>query len=262
ANPVLVDTQSSEFKITAEQLSGHITEQTRLLMLCSPSNPTGAVYSRDELSALAEVLRRHPDVMVISDDLYEHIVFDDQLFWTLAQVAPDLGDRILTVNGLSKAFAMTGWRIGFAGGPSWWINGIKTVFGQVSGGPCSISQAAGIAALDGPQEFLKKNYAMYQGRRDIALTLLRDIDGFEVSKPDGAFYIMPHCGGLLGRQTPSGVQIDSSTDLANYFLKHGVVVVPGPGFACDPFFRISIATSDTVLREGLRRIRAAVTALI
>lgn len=262
AKPILVDTQCSNFKLTAAQLNEHTTPQTRLLMLCSPSNPTGAVYSRDELSALAEVLRRHPNIMVISDDLYEHIVFDDLPFWTLAQVAPDLSDRILTVNGLSKAYAMTGWRIGFAGGPTWWIHGIKTVFGQVSGGPCSISQVAGIAALDGPQGFLKENCAIYQSRRDYALNALRGIYGLDVRKPEGAFYIMPNCGGLNGRQTPNGQRITNSTDLANYFLEQCVVVVPGPGFACDPFFRISIATSDMVLREGLARISAAVNALV
>ena len=258
ADPVLIDTQLSDFKLTAHQLEAHITARTRLLILCSPSNPTGAVYSRTELESLADILRRYPKVMAMSDDLYEHIIFDDQEFWTLAQVAPDLKDRILTVNGVSKAYAMTGWRIGYAGGPDWWINGIRKIFDQVSGGPSSISQAAAVAALNGPQGFLTAALRTYQIRRDYAVEAINSVQGLTVQSPAGAFYLMPHCGPLLGLHTSSGQLIKNSTDLANYFLEYGVVIVPGPGFSCDPFFRISIATSDKILREGLNRIALAV----
>lgn len=259
--PVLVDTAESGFKLTPDALERAISPRTRLLMICSPSNPTGAVYSAAELAALAEVLRRHPEVNVISDDLYEHIIFDGAEFATLAAVAPDLRDRILTVNGVSKSYAMTGWRIGFAGGPEWWANGIRSLFSQTNGGPCSISQAATVAALTGPQDFLADWCATYQRRRDIALQGLAGIGGLSTQTPGGAFYLMPHCGALLGRVTPQGTRLDSSSDLAAWFMDHGAVVVPGPGFSCDPFFRMSIATSEANIVEGIRRMKTAVEKL-
>ncbi len=259
--PVLVDTADSCFKLTPEVFETAITPRTRLMMICSPSNPTGAVYSATELEALAVVLRRHPQVNVISDDLYEHIIFDGAEFATLAAVAPDLQQRILTVNGVSKSYAMTGWRIGFAGGPEWWTNGIRSLFSQTNGGPCSISQAATVAALTGPQDFLKNWCTIYQKRRDQALTELAEIEGLQTQSPGGAFYLMPDCGGLLGRRTPEGKILTSSTELAAYFLEHGVVVVPGPGFSCDPFFRMSIATSENNISEGLKRMKSAVDLL-
>jgi aspartate aminotransferase len=262
ADPVMVPTTHEDgFKLNATTLEAAITPKTKLLLLCSPSNPTGAVYSAKALADLAEVLRRHPDILVISDDLYEHIVFDDNRFATLAAVAPDLHDRILTVNGVSKAYAMTGWRIGYAGGPKWWMDGIRKISSQINGGPCSISQAASIAALDGPQEFLATWCDTYRNRRDIALAGLAKIDGLKLSKPEGAFYLMPHCGGLLGRKHPDGQVIETSTDLASYLLGAGVVIVPGAGFFCDPYFRMSIAASEANITEGLKRMATACNAL-
>ncbi len=259
--PVLIDTGTTQFKLTAAALGAAITARTRLVMLCSPSNPTGAVYDAAELATLAEVLRRHPHVNVISDDLYEHIIFDGAEFATLAAIAPDLRERILTVNGVSKSYAMTGWRIGFAGGPVWWADGIRDLFSQTNGGPCSISQAAAAAALIGPQGFLKEWCATYQRRRDIALTGLTGIEGLTTQVPGGAFYLMPNCGALLGRRKPGGGKINTSTDLAAYLLEHGAVVVPGPGFSCDPFFRMSIATSEANISEGINRMKSAIEAL-
>ena len=259
--PVLIDTTCDGFKLTPERLEVAITPATRLVMICSPSNPTGAVYSAAELGALADVLRRHVHVNVISDDLYEHIIFDGAEFATLAAVAPDLRDRILTVNGVSKSYAMTGWRIGYAGGPDWWTGGIRRLFSQTNGGPCSISQVATVAALTGPQDFLEDWCATYQRRRDLALSGLAEIDGLHTQTSGGAFYVMPDCGRLLGRITPEGKRLACSTDVAAYFLKHGAVVVPGPGFSCDPFFRLSIATSEDNIAEGLRRMKTAVELL-
>jgi len=263
SQPVMVPTtQDDGFKLGAAALKAAITPQTRMLLLCSPSNPTGAVYSAQELAELAQVLRLHPNVLVVSDDLYEHIVFDDNRFATLAAVAPDLCDRILTVNGVSKAYAMTGWRIGYAGGPEWWMDGIRKISSQINGGPCSISQAASIAALDGPQDFLATWRETYRKRRDIALEGLAKIDGLKVGKPEGAFYLMPHCGGLLGKKRPDGQIIETSSDLASYLLDEGVVVVPGAGFFCDPYFRMSTATSNANIIEGIRRMAVACNALV
>ncbi len=252
------------FKMSAQQLQTVITPKTRLLLLCSPSNPTGAVYSQPELEEIAEVLRQNPHVLAISDDLYEHIVFDDITFATLASVAPDLSNRILTVNGVSKAYAMTGWRIGYAGGPRWWTDGIRAIFSQTNGGPCSISQIAATAALDGPQELLARRCKTYRQRRDFALERLAKIPALKVARPEGAFYLMPECGNLIGRQRAldGGISIiETSTDLADYFLDWGIVVVPGSGFSCDPYFRLSIATSQDLIEEGLNRLAEACEAL-
>jgi len=261
----LIETSmATGFKMSAQQLQAAIMPDTRLLLLCSPSNPTGAVYSRQDLAELADVLRQHPNILVISDDLYEHIVFEDASFSTLASVAPDLEKRILTVNGVSKAYAMTGWRIGYAGGPKWWTDGIRAIFSQTNGGSCSISQIAATAALDGPQELLAQRCKIYQHRRDFALDRLAEIPDLKVATPDGAFYLMPECGNLIGRQRALDGRtsiIETSTDLANYFLDCGIVVVPGAGFSCDPYFRMSIATSKHLIEEGLSRIARACDAL-
>ncbi|MGV8988341.1 MAG: pyridoxal phosphate-dependent aminotransferase [Cypionkella sp.] len=256
AKPVLVPVADGS-AIDVEACETAISPKTRLLLICSPSNPSGAVASRKELSALAKMLRRHPDIAVISDDLYEHIVFAPAQFCTLAEVAPDLADRILTVNGLSKAYAMTGWRIGYAGGPDWWVNGLRVLFSQTNGGPCSISQIAGIAALDGPQDLLAERRQVYERRRDLALQEIGRIDLLRASKPDGAFFIFVQCGSCIGLTMPGGGKILTSGDLADYFLQAGVVTVPGAAFYADPFVRISIATSDANIIEGMRRIRAA-----
>jgi len=251
----------SGFKMSSEQLEQAITPNTRLLLLCSPANPTGAVYCVEELQAIAEILRRNPKILVISDDLYEHIVFDDCPFATLASVAPDLSNRILTVNGVSKAYAMTGWRIGYSGGPKWWADGIRAIFSQSSGGPCSISQIAATAALDGPQELLAQRCGIFQQRRDLAMQELANISSLKVARPQGAFYLMPECSALMGRRRDNGSTIKTSTDLADYFLEWGVVVVPGAGFSCDPYFRMSIATSQDMIEAGIRRLAKACAAL-
>ncbi len=254
--------EKTAFKLNPELLSRAITPRTKLLILCSPSNPTGAVYSADELRALGEVLQAHPDIWVLSDDLYEHIIFDGRRFATLAQAAPGLSERILTVNGVSKSYAMTGWRIGFGGGPRRWIDGIGKIFTQSNGGPCSISQAAAIAALDGPQSFLADWTKIYQHRRDLALAGLKHAPGLECAVPEGAFYLMPNCAGVLGKTTPGGTRIKTSTDFSSYLFEHwGVVVIPGPGFDCDPYFRMSTATSEAVITAGTARIRDACKAL-
>ncbi len=250
------------FKMSAEALEAVFTPKTRLLLLCSPSNPTGTVYSREDLREFAEILRKHPNILVISDDLYEHITFDDCCFSTLASVAPDLSERILTVNGVSKAYAMTGWRIGYGGGPKWWTDGIRAIFSQTNGGPCSISQIAATAALDGPQHLLAQRCKTYQRRRDLALDGIASIPALRATRPEGAFYLMPECSRLIGwRRLSDGGVIKNSTDLADYFLDWGVVVVPGAGFSCDPYFRLSIATSETAIQEGLHRISKACDAL-
>ena len=262
ARPIFVETDAANgWRLDAGRLEAAITPATRLLLLCSPGNPTGAVASEAELRAVAEVLRRHPRVAVISDDLYEHIVFAPARFATLAQVAPDLGDRILTVNGVSKAYAMTGWRIGYAGGPEWWMKGLRVLFSQTSGGPCSISQAAAVAALDGPQDFLAERCATYRRRRDIAVEAMAAVPGLRVTVPEGAFFVYVGCAGLMGCKRPDGRAVASSGDLAEHLLEAGVVTVPGTAFHKDPFLRLSTATSDDLLREGLSRIAAAVDAL-
>ncbi|MCV3244050.1 aspartate aminotransferase [Mesorhizobium robiniae] len=255
ATPVFLETSEYEaYRVDAARLEAAITSETKLLLLCSPGNPTGAVASPEELGAIAEVLRRHPHVNVISDDLYEHIVFSPATFATLAQVAPDLGDRVLTVNGLSKAYAMTGWRIGYAGGPDWWTSGLRALFSQTSGGPCSISQAAAVAALDGPQEFLGERCEVYRRRRDLALSELSKVPGLKAPAPQGAFFLYVDCGAFIGKRAPNGGVIASSSDLADHLLVAGVVTVPGAAFYADPFLRLSVATSDENIVEGIRRI--------
>jgi aspartate aminotransferase len=262
AKPVFVATDADKgWRLDAASVEAAITPATRLLMLCSPGNPSGAVLTLAELQAQAEVLRRHPGICVISDDLYEHIVFSPARFATLAQVAPDLSDRVLTINGLSKAYAMTGWRIGYAGGPDWWISGLRVLFSQTNGGPCSISQAAGIAALDGPQDFLVTWVATYRQRRDLAVSALGAIPGLRLAQPEGAFFLYVDCSALLGRYAPDGRRIQSSTDLADLLLEKGVVTVPGAAFYHDPFLRLSTALSDVDLQRGLDRIAATCATL-
>jgi len=263
ALPVFVATEAANgWRLDASAVEAAITPKTRLLLLCSPGNPSGAVLSVEELEALAAVLRRHPGVCVISDDLYEHIVFAPAKFSTLAQVAPDLGERVLTVNGLSKAYAMTGWRIGYAGGPEWWIAGLRVLFSQTNGGPCSISQAAGIAALDGPQDFMADWLAIYRRRRDLAVTALSAMPGLTVSPPEGAFFLYVGCDALIGRRWSDGRVIASASDLAEVVLEEGVVTVPGAAFYQDPCLRISTATSDSALLAGIARIATVCTTLM
>ena len=231
AKPVFISAGiEAGFKITPAQLEGAITGRTRWLILNSPSNPTGAVYTRAEIAALGDVLRRHPHVWVLSDDMYEHIIYDTE-FATIAEVCPDLYDRTLTVNGASKAYSMTGWRIGFAGGPAQLIKAIAKIQSQSTTNPCSIAQAAATAALNGPQDFLKARVETFRGRRDLVVSMLNQTDGLRCATPDGAFYVYPDCSGLIGRKTPSGTLLANDGDVADYLLEaEGVAVVHGSAF--------------------------------
>lgn len=255
--------EQTGFKLRAEDLDEAITPKTRWVVLNSPSNPTGSAYSEDELKALCDVLRRHPHVWVMTDDIYEHLVYDDFKFKTVVQVAPELRDRALTINGVSKAYAMTGWRIGYAGGPEALIKGMAKVQSQSTSNPSSISQAAAAAALDGPQEFLATWRMAFQERRDLVVGRLNEAKGLRCHKPEGAFYVYPSCAGTIGKKTPDGALIGSSEDFARYLLESaGVAVVHGSAFGLDPFFRISYATSKEILEDACTRIIQACDRLV
>ncbi|TPI38105.1 pyridoxal phosphate-dependent aminotransferase [Mesorhizobium sp. B3-1-9] len=250
------------FKLTPSALRAAITGRTKWLLVNTPSNPTGAVYSRDELAALAAVLLDHPHVHVLTDDIYEHILFDGRPFHTIAGVEPRLKERTLTVNGVSKAYAMTGWRIGYAGGPEPLIRAMATVQSQSTSNPSSISQAATIAALDGPQDFLRPRALEFQARRDRALELLRAIPGLTCEIPEGAFYLYPNCSALIGRRRPDGSVVGSDDDLSLYLLDQArVAVVQGSAYGLSPHFRISIATSMDLIEKAIGRIAEAVEAM-
>ena len=249
---------ASDFKITPEQLERAITPRTKWLMLNSPSNPSGAVYSAEELTALAAVLAKHPHVWFMSDDIYEKILYTGKPFPTMAAVVPEMASRCLTINGLSKAFAMTGWRVGYGAGPAELIRGINLVQGQSVSHTSSISQAAAIAALDGPMDFLPPFIEAYQRRRDLVVKAIREIPGLQCMVPDGAFYVFPNCEALLGRKSPAGKAIATDLDLCMYFLEEaGVALVPGSAFELPGHFRISYAASDATLTEGMKRLREA-----
>lgn len=246
------------YKISPEQLDAAITPATRWLILNSPSNPTGAAYSANELAALGEVLRRHPQVLILTDDMYEHVWYADTPFATIAEVCPDLYDRTLTVNGCSKAFAMTGWRIGFAGGPQWIVKAMAKLQSQSTSNPCSIAQAAATAALNGPQDFLEERNIAFQQRRDMVVAMLNDAPGLDCPTPEGAFYVYPDASGCMGKTTPDGKLIDSDSALIDYFIESArVAAVPGHAFGLSPAFRISYATSLDVLKDACRRIQLA-----
>jgi len=263
ATPVIMPCGLDQgFKLTPGQLDAAITPRTKWLIFNSPSNPTGAAYTRAELAALGEVLLRHPHVLVLSDDMYEHIVYDNFDFGTLAEVTPGLYERTLTVNGASKAYAMTGWRIGFAGGPAWLIKAMSKLQSQSTSNPCSISMAATVAALNGDQSFLAERNAAFQRRRDLVVTLLNQTPGLTCPRPEGAFYVYPDCSGLIGKRTPDGRVLTNDEEVAGWFLEYqGVAVVHGAAFGGSPAFRISYATSDTVLEDACKRIQKAVAAL-
>ncbi len=247
----------TNFKITAAQLQQAITPRTRWLILNSPSNPTGSVYTEQELRALGDVLKGHPNVLVMVDDMYEKLLFDGTTFCTLAQAAPAIADRILTVNGVSKAYCMTGWRIGYGHGPSWLIEAMSTIQSQSTSNPSSISQAAAVEALNGPQDFIAKHNVIFQRRRDMVVKMLNDCPGITCLKPQGAFYVYPSCAGTLGKTTPKGKKINSDMDFATALLDEKLVaVVPGEAFGLAPYFRISYATSDAILEEACKRIHA------
>lgn len=261
--PVIVQCSAENgFKLSADDLERAITPKTKWLILNSPSNPTGGAYSRADLEALAQVLRRHEHVWVMSDDMYEHIIYDGFEFATMAQVAPDIAGRVLTVNGVSKAYAMTGWRIGYVGGDAALIKAMGKIQSQSTSNPCSISQAAAQVALDGSQEFLQERNDAFKRRRDFVVDGLNAIDGISCNKPEGAFYVFPSFEGLMGKKTPGGKVIENGTDFASYLLEEALVaVVAGVAFGAEGFFRISYATSDEALKEALSRIKTACDAL-
>ncbi|WP_375594378.1 aspartate transaminase [Algihabitans albus] len=261
--PVVVPcSQNAGFKLQAEDLEQAITAKTKWLILNSPSNPTGAAYTADELKALAEVLLRHPQVYVMTDDMYEKLVYDDFEFTTLAQVEPKLLERTLTVNGVSKAYAMTGWRIGFAGGPVELIKAMAKIQSQSTSNPSSISQAAAVEALNGTQDFIPENNAVFKSRRDLVVTALNSCPGLSCSVPQGAFYVYPSCAGAIGKTTPDGKKIESDEDFVTYLLEgEGVAAVHGAAFGLSPYFRISYATSTEALEEACKRIKRACEAL-
>ena len=252
----IVGEAADGFKLKPEVLEAAITPRTRWLILNSPSNPTGAAYTRAELESLAGVLRRHPHVWVMTDDMYEHLVYGGFDYTTIAQVAPDLYERTLTVNGVSKAYAMTGWRIGYAGGPKPLIDLMRKVAGQTTSNPSSISQAAAVEALNGPQDFMAVRRAAFEKRRDLVVAMLNEAEGITCATPEGAFYVYPSAEGVMGKRTSSGVVIDSDEVFARELLEaEGVAVVHGAAFGLSPFFRISYATSEDVLEEACKRIQ-------
>lgn len=260
---VLLAGADQGYKITPEQLDAAITPKTRWLILNSPSNPTGAAYTALELQALGEVLLKHPHVMLLSDDMYEHIWYAQQPFATMLQVCPELYDRTLTMNGASKAYAMTGWRIGYAGGPEWLIKAMGDLQSQSTSNPCSISQYAVAAALNGPQDFLKERNAKFRERRDLVVAMLNDAPGLSCPTPEGAFYVYPDASGVMGKATPKGKKIETDADLIDYFLEDwNVAAVHGAAFGLSPGFRISYATSAEALREACTRIQSACAALV
>ncbi len=249
-------TAASGFKLKPADLEAVITPRTRWVILNSPSNPSGAAYTKDELKGLAEVFLRHPHVWILTDDMYEHLMFDDMPFWTLAQVEPALYERTLTMNGVSKAYAMTGWRIGYAAGPEPLIKLMAKVMSQSTSNPCSVSQYAAVEALNGTQDFIKPNAALFQKRRDLVVSMLNQASGLVCPTPEGAFYVYPSCEALIGRTAPSGRVIGSDKDFANELLEsEGVAVVFGEAFGLSPFFRISYATSEAILEDACGRIQ-------
>ena len=255
--PVIVEAGAeTNFKLTAEALESAITPRTKWFMFNSPSNPTGAAYTHDELKALTDVLLRHRHVLVMSDDMYEHIVYDGFQFATPAAVEPQLYDRTLTVNGASKAYAMTGWRIGYAGGPAALIKAMAKVMSQSTSNPCSISQWAVAAGLNGDHGFLAERNAAFKARRDMVVAMLNDAEGLSCATPEGAFYVYPSCAGTIGKKTPSGKAIETDEDFAAELLEaEGAAVVFGAAFGLSPHFRVSYAASQEQLKDACERIQ-------
>ena len=255
--PVSVPTTIEDnFKLRPEVLEAAITPKTKWLIFNSPSNPSGAAYSFDELKALTDVLVKYPHVWILTDDMYEHLVYDDFKFVTPAQVEPKLYDRTLTMNGVSKAYCMTGWRIGYAAGPEPLIKAIGTLQSQSTSNPSSIAQWAALEALDGPQDFIAANNKVFKERRDLVVSMLNQAKGLHCPKPEGAFYVFPSCAGAIGKTTPSGVKIATDEDFATQLLEaEGVAVVHGSAFGLGPAFRISYATATSDLEEACRRIQ-------
>jgi aspartate aminotransferase len=259
---VLPSTAEAGWKLQPEVLRAAIGPQTRWLILNSPNNPSGAVYTHAELKALTDVLLEHEHVLLMADDIYEHVRYDEH-FYTPVQVEPRLHERTLTVNGVSKSYSMTGWRIGYAGGPAVLIKAMAKIQSQSTTNPSSISQAAAVAALNGPQDFIAERGAAFKERRDLVVGMLNQANGITCHRPEGAFYVFPSCAGTIGKKTPDGKVIESDEDFASYLLMEaGVSVVFGAAFGMSPFFRISYAASNASLEEACRRIQRACGALI
>ncbi len=249
-------TTENNFKLTPEALDAAITPKTKWLIFNSPSNPSGAAYSREELKALTDVLLKHSHVWILTDDMYEHLCYGDFVFTTPAQVEPALYDRTLTMNGVSKAYAMTGWRIGYAGGPLELIKAMTKVQGQQTSGTCSIAQWAAVEALTGPQDFIAERRAVFQDRRDLVVSMLNQANGLHCPTPEGAFYVYPSCAGAMGKTAPNGAQLQTDEDFVKALLDvEGVAVVHGSAFGLGPNFRISYATSTEALTEACNRIQ-------
>jgi aspartate aminotransferase len=261
--PVIVRCpEQTGFKLQPEDLEQAITPRTKWLILNSPNNPTGAAYTAAELRGLTDVLLRHAHVWLLSDDIYEHLVYDDFRFVTPAALEPRLKDRCLTMNGVAKAYAMTGWRIGYAGGPAELIRAMAKIQSQSTTNPCSISQAAAVEALNGPQDFIPERAAIFKSRRDLVVDMLNRAPGIRCHRPEGAFYVYPSCAGVIGRRTPDGSELRDSEGFVRYLLEsEGVAVVHGAAFGLDPYLRISYATATELLEEACARIIRACQAL-
>ena len=257
ANPIVVECSEEQgFKLTAKDLASVITNNTKWVILNSPSNPTGACYTEQEIRNLAQVLRRNPHVSVLSDDIYEHIIYDNFKFFTIAQI-PELKNKVVTMNGVSKSYAMTGWRIGYAAGEKEIIKAISKVQSQSTSNPSSISQAAAVEALNGTQDFISIRSKSFQERRDFVVSSLNDIDGINCLKPDGAFYVFPSCKGLIGKKDKSGKKLETDTDFVQSLLENNnVAVVQGSAFGLDGYFRVSYATSMEKLKVAMERIKS------
>ena len=261
--PVPIETTlESGFKLRPEQLEAAITEKTKWIIFNSPSNPSGAAYTRDELKALTDVLVKHPHVWVLTDDMYEHLVYDNFVFATPVQIEPSLKDRTLTMNGVSKAYAMTGWRIGYAAGPLELIAAMRKIQSQSTSNPTSISQWASVEALNGPQDFIPERAKVFKERRDMVVAMLNECEGLTCPTPEGAFYVFPSCAGTIGKTAPSGKVIENDEDFVTELLEsEGVAVVQGSAFGLNPYFRISYATSTEALKEACSRIKRFCAAL-
>lgn len=261
--PVIVDSsEKNNFKISPSALEEKITPKTKWIILNSPSNPTGSCYSEHELKLLADVLLRHPQVHIMADDIYEHLVFDNLKFKTIAEIEPKLKERTLIVNGVSKAYSMTGWRIGYGAGPEKLLKAMSMIQSQSTSSTSSISQAAAVEALNGAQDYIQNSKEIFQSRRDMVVKLLNKIDGITCNTPNGAFYVFPSCKNLLGKKTADGKTIENDSDFATYLLEEALVaVVPGVAFGAADFFRISYAASEEFLQNAMARIAAACTKL-
>lgn len=257
--PVIVECpEDQQFKITADQLEKNITDKTKWLMLNSPSNPTGSLYSEQELKDLAEVLIKYPQVLIMSDDIYEKIIYDNSEFFTLASVEPKLKDRCLTLNGVSKSYCMTGWRLGYCGASKEIIAAMNKIQSQSTTSTSSISMAAAVEALNGTQDFIKDHNEAFVRRRDLVVDLLNQVEGLSCLTPEGAFYVYPSCAGIIGKETPEGKNITSDEDFMTYLLEsEGIAGVHGAAFGLSPYFRLSYATNDEILKDACSRIKRA-----